>query len=247
MSKPTFTITKASLRDAERFGEIGTRSFDLDTHSQMKIMAKRPGEFQEGSVVGARQYLESPRVIVFKAVDDRDGTIAGYANWRFYGIEMDATAAEGGAPKQPEGRAAAQEGGGAAEAVIPGADKVNALDEMTGKHLQDNLDSKLYEGCKAIAICGLSVDPRYQGLGIGSRLMEWATDRADEHGAFMWVHSSEGGWPFYVRHGFEETDRLTIDLDEWAVGPPPKDGAFGDREKWGEYTFRYGMRQPTTR
>lgn len=246
MSKPTFTISKASLQDAERFAEIGTRSFDTDTHSQMKIMAQRPGDFYEGNVMGARQYLESPRVIVFKATDDSDGTIVGHASWSFRGIEIDAAAAEGEVVKPIEGKTQIQHRGEADE-EIPGGARVKELDAMTGKHLQDNLDSKLTEGCKAIVTCGLSVDPRYQGRGIGSQLMKWATDQADEHGAFMWVHSSESGWPFYAKHGFEETDTLTIDLDEWAVGPPPKDGLFGDREKWGTYTFRYGIRQPVTK
>jgi GNAT superfamily N-acetyltransferase len=245
MSKPTFTISRASLRDVPRIGEISTRAFDRDTHSQMKIMGQRPGAFAEGMAMGARSWIESPRAVLIKATDDRDGTIVGSCAWGFRGVELDPSPGpEGGEGEPEQAKTEGGKGGEGEEEPIPGADRIKELEAMTSKHLFDFMDRRMPEGSKCIFIGGISVDSRYEGQGIGSQLLRWGTEQADQLGAFSWVHSSEAGWPLFQKHGYEEAERLTFDLDEWAVGPPPKDGVFGDRQKWGTYTFRYGMRQP---
>ncbi|KAF7545216.1 hypothetical protein G7Z17_g9353 [Cylindrodendrum hubeiense] len=249
MSKPTFTISRASLRDVPRIGEISTRAFDNDTHSQMKIMGQKPGSFAEGMAMGARSWIESPRAVLLKATDDRDGTIVGSMAWGFRGIELDASQGD-----DEEGTEQVEETDGDDDGKdegttekyepIPGAERINELEAMTSKHLHDFMHRIMPEGSKCIFMGGITVDPKYHGQGIGSQLIRWGTEHADRQGAFSWVHSSEAGWPVFQKHGFKEVERLTFDMDMWAVGPPPKDGVFGDREKWGEYTFRYMVRQP---
>ncbi|ETS86910.1 hypothetical protein PFICI_00738 [Pestalotiopsis fici W106-1] len=249
-SKPTFTISRASPGDVPRIGEISTRAFDKDTNSQMKIMGQRPGAFAQGMVAGARSWLESPRAVLIKATDDRDGTIVGSCAWGFRGVELDPSP---GAETDKDVLSGRRENGdddstaasaGEDQTEPPGAEKIKALEGMTSKHLFDFMGKRMPEGSKCIFIGGISVDPRYEGLGVGSQLLRWGTEQADRLGAFSWVHSSEAGWVLFSKHGYEEVDRLTFDLDEWAVGPPPADGVFAGREKWGEYTFRYGLRQP---
>ena len=46
----------------------------------------------------------------------------------------------------------------------------------------------------------------------------------------------------FAKHGFEIVGEFDIDLDEFAVGPPP-DG-LGQDGKWGHYVFRYLKRLP---
>ncbi|MCJ1380244.1 hypothetical protein MMC17_003347 [Xylographa soralifera] len=96
-------------------------------------------------------------------------------------------------------------------------------------------------GTKCMFIVGLSVDPAFQGYGVGTALMRWGTAIADENSVFCWVHSSESAYSFYKKEGFEVVGTLEVDLDEFAPGPPDED--FGD-SKWGLYVFRYMKRLP---
>ncbi|KAI1843337.1 hypothetical protein JX266_010511 [Neoarthrinium moseri] len=257
MSKPTFTLSRASLKDVPRIGEIAVRVFETDTHSQMKVMTKKPDEWRQGFEEGARNYIESQRVVMLKATDDRDGTVAGTLAWVFRGVEMDSSAGDSGdatAQEEQASKPGKEESAGATgdaaqdvaaeQAPVPGAEKVKELEKMTSDHLYGFMDRVLPVDGRGMFVAGCSVDPSYQGQGVGSLLMDQATEKADMFGLSIWVHSSEAGWPFYAKHGFKEVERLTLDLDEWAPGPPPKDGVFGDREKWGEYIFRYMAREP---
>lgn len=242
--KPTFTISRASLSDVAWIGEISTRAFDKDTHSQMKIMGQRPGAFAQGMAMGARSWVESPRAVLIKATDDRDGTIVGSCAWGFRGVDFDCSPGEDTSISQEKTGDDSIVKVDEDQPEPAGSEKIKALEAMTSKHMYDFMDRQMPEGSKCIFIGGISVDPRYEGLGVGSQLLRWGTENADRLGAFSWVHSSEAGWALFSKHGYEEADRLTFDLDEWAVGPPPADGVFAGREKWGKYTFRYGLRLP---
>ncbi|MCJ1315343.1 hypothetical protein MMC15_000660 [Xylographa vitiligo] len=96
-------------------------------------------------------------------------------------------------------------------------------------------------GTKCMFIVGLSVDPAFQGCGVGTALMRWGTAIADTNNVFCWVHSSESAYRFYKKEGFEVEGTLKVNLDEFAPGPPNED--FGDN-KWGFYVFRYMKRLP---
>ncbi|KAK6204079.1 hypothetical protein LQW54_008433 [Pestalotiopsis sp. IQ-011] len=240
-SKPSYTISRASLADVARIGLISTIAFDRDTHSQMKIMGQRPGAFAAGMAAGARSWIESPRAVLIKAVDDRDGTIVGSCAWGFRGVDMDASPGPGAAAADDEAAIKENQVGGEEPA---GAERVKELEATTSKHMFDFMGRVMPEGSKCMFIGGITVDPAHEGQGVGSLLLRWGAAHADRLGAFSWVHSSEAGWPLFRRHGYEEVDRLTFDLDEYAAGPPC--GVFAGREKWGEYTFRYGLRQPVT-
>lgn len=267
MSKPkptTFTLRPGTVRDIPRLGEISTRAFDLDAHSQMKIAAQGgPKDFADGMVQEARYRVEAAphRCAVVKAVDDRDGrTIAGliYWGWRGEGVALDdmrsmAEAEESHPILAPEEKTVAESSKddeeakevtsadqepGLAEADTSARDRVTALNAMTTAHMVEFMDKTMPEGTRCLYIAGISVDPAYQGQGLGSQLIRWGTEQADRLGVFCWVHASEAGWPVFVRHGFEEVDRLEVDLDEWAAGPPATGG------NWGKYVFRYLVRQP---
>ncbi|KAH8204219.1 hypothetical protein TruAng_001639 [Truncatella angustata] len=254
MPQSTYTISKSSRRDVARLGQIAASAWDKDKNTQVKLMGTKPGAFAEGMAMGIQHYTDSTSSIVIKATDDRDGKIVGFCAWGFRNVDLDASPAEDDDDNvEEEGPAASEKSKSAFdgqivkdEMTIPGAERIKELEAMTGKHLNDFFEKRLRDGSKSIFVGMTAVDPGYKGVGVGSQLMSWGTEHADRLGASMWVHASEAGWPLFEKHGFKEVDRLTIDLDEWAVGPPPKDGAFGDSEKWGQYTFRYGGRQPAS-
>ncbi|KAF7561043.1 hypothetical protein G7046_g3098 [Stylonectria norvegica] len=250
MPKATFTISRALIQDAARLGEISTRAFDTDTHSQMKIICQKHGAFADGMVLCARNWIDSPETVVIKATNenDLDGTIVGSVAWGFMRFDLDI-------PPVNSGDTATLEVDNTLLTIhnenevgntepIPGEDRTKELDAMTTKYLLQFKTKILPPGTKCMFIRGISIHPDYESLGIGSQLLNWGTKQADRKGAVSWVHSSEAGWPFFAKHGFKEVERLTVDLDEWSIRPPPRDGVTRDRAKWGEYSFRYMLRQP---
>lgn len=264
------TLSYATPADVPRLAEISTRSFDTDRNSQMKIMGQRPGAFAAGMAQGARGWVSAQHAVMIKATsgshaDDTTPVIVGSVAWGFRGISRDELLEKAGEPTPtpppppppPSEIAAADAGakeaaeqGGAGDEEIPGAGRIREFEEMTSKHLHDVMDRSMADKQQRwLYIGGISVDPAYHGRGVGSSLLRWGTDLADRVGASCWVHSSEAGWALFSRHGFEEVERLTVDLDEWAVGPPPPGmGVEVDSmRKWGTYTFRYGVRQPVKR
>lgn len=57
----------------------------------------------------------------------------------------------------------------------------------------------------------LGTDPDHQGKGIGSALVSHVTDKADAEGMPCYLESSkESNVPFYVCHGFEVTEELSL-------------------------------------
>ncbi|RDW60202.1 hypothetical protein BP5796_11808 [Coleophoma crateriformis] len=61
----------------------------------------------------------------------------------------------------------------------------------------------------------LYVRPEYQRRGIGSKCMEWGVKTADELGLPAYTEASEKGLGLYTRYGFEEFDRVTVNLEPW--------------------------------
>lgn len=119
-------------------------------------------------------------------------------------------------------------------------DMIDRLDEMESKDMQDWQEILMPPGSQCIIITGLGVRQEYGQRGVGSSLVKWGADQADEHGVFMWVHSSEAAYRTYARNGFGVVGILDVDLDEYAPGPPPE----GNGAKWGHYTIRYMKRLP---
>ncbi|KAK3641171.1 hypothetical protein LTR56_011411 [Elasticomyces elasticus] len=221
--------------DVLRIAEIVVSAFDNDAHTQMTIEARGRSAYQNDMAQGMQGWMASPRSIVMKATDDRDQTIVGFCAWGFDGVPIPDS--EDGSTPQLDSETSEE---AAEDTQAPKNECVKRLAELetaTTKHLLDFMTKVKANGSKRIYIISIAVDPRFQDQGVGSSLVKWGTDVADKAGAFSWVHSSEGGWRFYEKHGFEEVDRLTVDLDDWAVRSSEK------QKRWGEYTWRYGVRE----
>lgn len=61
----------------------------------------------------------------------------------------------------------------------------------------------------------LYVRPEFQQKGIGGTLVEWGVQKADELGLIAYTEASPKGLGLYLRFGFEEIDRVTVDLEPW--------------------------------
>jgi GNAT superfamily N-acetyltransferase len=61
----------------------------------------------------------------------------------------------------------------------------------------------------------LYVRPEFQRKGLGSRLVKWGVEKADEIGLPAYTEGSTKGMQLYLSYGFKEVDRVTVDLEKW--------------------------------
>jgi len=67
----------------------------------------------------------------------------------------------------------------------------------------------------------LCVDPDYQKLGIGGRLVDWGCARADEEGLVCTLEASQEGMRLYLKKGFIKI-REEVVVDEKGYGGKAK-------------------------
>ena len=70
-----------------------------------------------------------------------------------------------------------------------------------------------YMDFKELFIDEFSVHPRYQGQGLGSRLMEFAKSELQKEGIYAMVLNTEKDYPavkFYEKNGFKILDKLVF-------------------------------------
>ncbi|ORY66108.1 acyl-CoA N-acyltransferase [Pseudomassariella vexata] len=254
MSTPICNLSRASLKDVPKLAEIAAAAFNNDAHTQMKATSPKPGSFVRDMAQGLRMWINTPsRCVVLKATNDSHGTIVGFISWGYKGVELDVPllqsevgSDEGGNekgnsdPAEPNLEQTSTTTDQPQETPIQGADRIAELERLTSSHLADFQKRIMPAGTRCMYIGGITIDPVYQGKGVGSQLIRWGIEQADRNGVFCWVHSSEAGWRMFEKLGFKEVDRLTVDLDAWAVRTPRAEGCDG----WGQYTFRYMVRQP---
>ncbi|KAJ5885561.1 hypothetical protein N7495_010071 [Penicillium taxi] len=72
----------------------------------------------------------------------------------------------------------------------------------------------------------LYVLPNYQRQGLGSMLVEFGVHKADELSLPAYTEASPEGLGLYLKHGFQEVDRVTVDLEQWG-GPEGDFNSYG--------------------
>ncbi len=55
------------------------------------------------------------------------------------------------------------------------------------------------------------MDPQYQGLGLGLKLLKIGMDEADRMNRICFLVSTPNGLGLYLKHGFKEIDRFVVD------------------------------------
>ncbi|KAH8679670.1 acetyltransferase-like protein [Tricladium varicosporioides] len=59
----------------------------------------------------------------------------------------------------------------------------------------------------------LATRPEYQGKGAAGKLLRWGIEKVDEEGVEAYLEASPDGKPIYEYLGFEEVDRLVVELE----------------------------------
>jgi GNAT superfamily N-acetyltransferase len=198
-------------------------AFAPDTHTNLKLYGTTPEPLDSSYIAS---WLTNPECHVLKAVSvDDPSIILGSICWGTRGYIL--------REPKPETTSEGSFGGNSAP-----DSKIAALKDLTGSHFRKFMTEIMPHGTKCWYVGSLNVAPEYQGMGIGTALLEWGIKRVAEDGVFAWAHSSEMGWRAYAKCGFEIVRTLRVDLDGYAdgesVGKGPNEGG-----KWGEYVFRY--------
>jgi GNAT superfamily N-acetyltransferase len=101
------------------------------------------------------------------------------------------------------------------------------LEAITSGHMSETLDRACQPTHPTIYCIGLHVSPKFQGRGVGTRMVEWAKDLADSKNAAAWAHLSDS---------LAGINTVTVDLDKYAI----KDAG----RLWGTYSQHCMYRGP---
>jgi GNAT superfamily N-acetyltransferase len=258
MSQPfSFSIQPVQYSDYVVLDNIGRESCLTDRQTQLKKLGNISYLQDNDKAEKYKDFvktLQTPKHVYLKAVQNGLGEVLGSLHFVFYGFkdhQLPSLPERGNlneiethireletqdAKAEPESEETKK------KETDPEKRRINdAIDRFEA---MESADFRLWQsvimpsdsGCRCLIIAGFFVATSYQGKGIGSALLRYATEMADEHGVFMWVHSSEAAWRAYEKAGFAIVRMLEVDLDEWAPVSPPEGG------KWGRYVIRYMKR-----
>jgi len=266
MSEALFSLQAATLADVPVMAKITSDSFKLDRNTQVKAGGKAGYDLEEIFNSEGAKYIASPNCRVLKAIHKETGVLMGWCCWGFRGFEagevppLPANDAKDQvymiteseelhkdipevkwSDKQPGKERTKNPEESSTETIDDGPKR---LEKLTRDDMARWMEVLMPEGAKCMFIVTLSVSPEWQSRGVASAFLKWGAEKADEAGVFCWVHSSDPAWTTYAKVGFEVIGTLDIDLDEYAVGPPPSKELEGSEGKWGHYIFRYMKRLP---
>ncbi|KAI1265912.1 acyl-CoA N-acyltransferase [Xylariaceae sp. FL1019] len=63
----------------------------------------------------------------------------------------------------------------------------------------------------------LHVDPKYERKGAGQQMISWGVEEAKKAGLPAFLEASQVGYPLYLRCGFREVDRISVDFNRWGL------------------------------
>lgn len=75
------------------------------------------------------------------------------------------------------------------------------------------MERKWMDASKDWELLTLAVDPKFKGRGYGNALVQHLSREADRVGATMFLASTSPAEPLYRKRGFQEKDRMFVDMD----------------------------------
>ena len=227
MEDPSSTATSflpASEDDLPTLIRIHMAGFAHDNPS--RLMFENNEQNEANLLERLKERLSDPKMAVIKAVSKDTGKILGWQACRFLDkgddLESKVTPIAGFEDAKHE----------KTEDVRT---LRSVLKEDAVRVQRDWMADKKY-----IHFNTLVVDPVAQGHGIGTALVRWVTDRADEQGIYCWLQASRAAHGIYLRAGYRDVHSFKLDLSEFAPGG--KEGGWG----FGVYDFRYMLRLPAS-
>lgn len=256
MSSPTKKLSSISIKpinyaDIPLCAQISEDAFATDPHTIVKNLGAEPYSMYEIATSMFGGNLERKNLVLVKAVDDETGELVGQAGWIFRNVDADKVPWVGPNDEKPpvkEEEAKPEEKKEEPEVSEPKEKtSIDRLKEMEDEDMQHWQSQVIPTDKPVMIIYSVTVSVAHQSRGIGSALLKYGNDIADELGVSIYVHSSHQAYEAYGKAGFEVTKVFDIDLDEWAPTPPKDDDhVMGEKGsgKWGHYIIRYMRRDP---
>lgn len=73
------------------------------------------------------------------------------------------------------------------------------------------------KGKKHALMATLAIQPEWQKLGLGGRLLEDGLKRCDAEGTECWIDASAKGKGLYLKHGWVQCGKVDIELKRWGA------------------------------
>lgn len=227
MHRPRSTamqLLPASKDDIPSLIRIHMAGFAYDNSA--RLMFKNNDEYETMLLGMLKSQLSNPEVAVTKAISKETGNVLGWQACRFLSKDDDL-----------ESKGAVMGVEEVKDETSDQKDEVRTLRSVLRKD-SVRVQKDWMANRKYIHFNTLVVDPAAQGHGVGTALVRWVTDKADEYGECCWLQSSQAAHSIYLKAGFKDVGSFEVDLREFAPGG--KEGEWG----WGTYRFRYMLRLP---
>ncbi|KUJ19891.1 acyl-CoA N-acyltransferase [Mollisia scopiformis] len=187
-------LRKATASDASALAQIYLSAFSVDAISLLVFPRNKSSfDFWHDSIL---EELDDPHAHLLCVYDSSspDQKIVALAKWNGPDalIQTDL-------PEWPEG-----------------------ADQKIANHFFGNLFGRhetIMRGRKHWYLELLATLPEYQGKGAAGQLLRWGIEKSDEDGTETYLEASPDGLPIYQHFGFEEEDRLVVELDGKGEGP----------------------------
>lgn len=188
------------------------------------LMFKHSDEWETMLLKMLKAQLSDPKFAVIKAISKDTGNVLGWQACGFLGKDEHL------------------ESKGAAAGVEDVKDDTKNQNDRTLRSVMNENFKRAQKDWMAnrkyIAFNTLVVDPSAQGQGIGTALIRWVTEKADEAGIYCWLQASPVAHSLYLKAGFKDVDSFEVDLREFAPGST--NGGWG----WGIYKHVSMLRLP---
>ncbi|KAK2811687.1 hypothetical protein FQN50_002033 [Emmonsiellopsis sp. PD_5] len=194
--RPNLQLLPVEPEDIMDVTRVGSAAF-RDTLSQLMFGKEPSEEAMEHRAKELRETLEKkdPTVHYVKVVID--GKIVGYGHWHMY---FDAEGKK--KPEEEEKR------------NWPPGSNVELCDTFFAE--VEKLRNTMF-GVRHAFLGGIATHPAYQRLGVGSAIVKYGTDIADEANAPCWLEASPEGYGLYKKFGFEDKMQFTFDLKKYGA------------------------------
>ncbi|KAE8446102.1 hypothetical protein EG329_012473 [Mollisiaceae sp. DMI_Dod_QoI] len=181
-------MRKATLSDASALTEIYFSAFTVDAVSLLAFPRNKSSwDFWYNSVVEEIADPNAHFLCVYDS-DSPDQKIVAYAKWNGPNVPFGTDL-----PEWPEGG-----------------------DHALANHFFGNLVNRhasIMKGRRHWYLELVATRPEYQGKGAAGKLLRWGIERSDEEGTETYLEASPDGKPIYERFGFQEVDRLVVELE----------------------------------